>query len=403
MAQFNITITEELLHGLFLSNGKDEAFSKLLEEIFNQVLLAQSTEQLGAEPYERTEGRTAYRNGTRERQLTTRIGTLTLRIPRHRNGQFSTELFMRYQRSEQALVLAMMEMVINGVSTRKIESITEELCGKKFSKSTISTLCKNLDPMVNAFRTRPLKSHYPFLMVDAIYVKVRENKRIQSRGLLIAIGINEEGHREVVGFQLANSESENSWGEFFGSLKERGLKDVRVVTSDDHKGLVNAVRKHFQGASWQRCQTHFSRNMLDHAPKALQPEIKEDLRRLYESVDLESARKVRDQIIAKYEARAPKATNLLDEAFDDITAVLALPLRYRKRLRTTNGVERLNEEIRRRERVIRIFPNEASVIRLMGALLMEQDEKWQTGRKYFDMELYYHTVRDNDSEDDTAA
>jgi putative transposase len=403
MAQFNITITEELLHGLFLSNGRDEAFSKLLEEIFNQILLAQSTEQLGAEPYERTEGRTAYRNGTRERQLTTRIGTLTLRIPRHRNGQFSTELFMRYQRSEQALVLAMMEMVINGVSTRKIESITEELCGKKFSKSTISTLCKNLDPMVNAFRTRPLKSHYPFLMVDAIYVKVRENKRIQSRGLLIAIGINEEGHREVVGFQLANSESENSWGEFFGSLKERGLKDVRVVTSDDHKGLVNAVRKHFQGASWQRCQTHFSRNMLDHAPKALQPEIKEDLRRLYESVDLESARKVRDQIIAKYEARAPKATNLLDEAFDDITAVLALPLRYRKRLRTTNGVERLNEEIRRRERVIRIFPNEASVIRLMGALLMEQDEKWQTGRKYFDMELYYHTVRDNDSEDDTAA
>ena len=403
MAQFNITITEELLHQLFLSNGRDEAFSKLLEEIFNQVLLAQSTEQLGAAPYERTEGRTAYRNGVRERQLTTRVGTLTLRVPRHRNGQFSTELFMRYQRSEQALMLAMMEMVINGVSTRKIESITEELCGKKFSRSTISTLCKNLDPMVNAFRTRPLESHYPFVMVDAIYVKVRENKRIQSRGLLIAIGINEGGHREVIGFELANSESESSWGEFFGSLKERGLKDVRLVTSDDHKGLVNAVRKHFQGASWQRCQTHFSRNMLDHAPKALQPEIKEDLGRLYESVDLESARKVRDQIITKYEARAPKATSLLDEAFDDITAVLALPFRYRKRLRTTNGVERLNEEIRRRERVIRIFPNEASVIRLMGALLMEQDEKWQTGRKYFDMELYYQTVGSNDSEEGTAA
>ncbi len=403
MAQFNITITEELLHQLFLSNGRDQAFSKLLEEIFNQVLLAQSTEQLGAAPYERTEGRTAYRNGTRERQLTTRVGTLTLKVPRHRNGQFSTELFMRYQRSEQALMLAMMEMVINGVSTRKIESITEELCGKKFSRSTISTLCKNLDPMVNAFRTRPLESHYPFVMVDAIYVKVRENKRIQSRGLLIAIGINEGGHREVIGFELANSESESSWGEFFGSLKERGLKDVRLVTSDDHKGLVQAVRKHFQGASWQRCQTHFSRNMLDHAPKALQPEIKEDLGRLYESVDLESARKVRDQIIAKYEARAPKATSLLDEAFDDITAVLALPFRYRKRLRTTNGVERLNEEIRRRERVIRIFPNEASVIRLMGALLMEQDEKWQTGRKYFDMELYYQTVGSNDSEEGTAA
>jgi transposase-like protein len=402
MAQYNITITEELLHGLFLSNGRDEAFSKLLEEIFNQVLLSQSTEQIGAQPYERTEDRTAYRNGFRARQLTTRVGALTLRVPRHRNGHFSTELFARYQRSEQALVLAMMEMVINGVSTRKVEQITEELCGKKFSKSTVSALCKNLDPMVEAFRTRPLKCHYPFLMVDAIYVKVRENGRIQSRGLLIAIAVNEEGHREIIGFQLANSESESSWGELFSSLKDRGLKNVDLVTSDDHKGLVNAVRRHFQGTSWQRCQTHFSRNMLDHTPKALQPEVKEELRRLYESVDLESARKVRDQIIKTYESKAPKATALLDEAFDDITAVLALPLKYRKRLRTTNGVERLNQEIRRRERVIRIFPNAASVIRLMGALLMEHDEKWQTGRKYFDMALYYQ-IQDKELKDSPAA
>ena len=402
MAQFNITITEELLHGLFLSNGRDEAFSKLLEEIFNQILLAQSSEQLRAEPYERTAERTAYRNGYRNRELTTRVGTITLRVPRHRNGQFSTELFGRYQRSEQALVLAMMEMVINGVSTRKVEQITEELCGKKFSKSTVSALCKNLDPMVEAFRTRPLHCHYPFLMVDAIYVKVRENGRIQSRGLLIAIAVNEEGHREIIGFQLANSESESSWGELFSSLKDRGLKNVDLVTSDDHKGLVNAIRRHFQGTSWQRCQTHFSRNMLDHTPKALQPEVKEELRRLYESVDLESARKVRDQIIKTYESKAPKATALLDEAFDDITAVLALPLKYRKRLRTTNGVERLNQEIRRRERVIRIFPNSASVIRLMGALLMEHDEKWQTGRKYFDMALYYQ-IQDKELKDSPAA
>ncbi|MGI6706372.1 MAG: IS256 family transposase [Clostridia bacterium] len=403
MAQFNITITEELLHGLFLSNGRDEAFSKLLEEIFNQVLLAQSTEQIGVQPYERTEERTAYRNGFRDRQLTTRIGTLTLRVPRHRNGQFSTELFARYQRSEQALVPAMMEMVVNGVSTRKVELITEELCGKKFSKSTVSALCKNLDPMVEAFRTRPLQSHYPFLMVDAIYVKVRENGRVQSRGMLIAIAVNEDGYREIIGFQLANSESESSWGGFFSSLKDRGLKDVRLVTSDDHKGLVNAVGRHFQGASWQRCQTHFSRNMLDYTPKALQPEIKEELRQLYEAVDLESARKIRDQIIEKYEAKASKAIDLLDQAFDDITAVLALPLRYRKRLRTTNSVERLNQEIRRRERVIRIFPNAASVIRLMGALLIEQDEKWQTGRKYFDMQLYYQMQNEKNPKTSTAA
>jgi len=402
MAQFNITITEELLHGLFLSKGKDEAFAKLMEEIFNQVLMAQSTEQLGAEPYERTEERTAYRNGTRDRGMTTRVGALTLKIPRHRNGQFSTELFSRYQRSEQALVLAMMEMVINGVSTRKVELITEELCGKKFSKSTVSSLCQSLDPMVEAFKTRPLEKHYPFVLVDAIYLKVREDGRVQSRGLLVAIGINEDGHREIIGFGVANSESEDSWGGFFASLKERGLKDVRLVTSDDHKGLVKAVRKHFQGSSWQRCQTHFSKNMMDHTPKALQAEMKEDLRGLYEAVDYDSARKIRDQIIEKYEIKATKATAILDGAFDDITAVLALPLRYRKRLRTTNGVERLNQEIRRRERVIRIFPNEASVIRLMGALLMEQDEKWQTGRKYFEMDLYYRQ-QGKDTEDNAAA
>jgi len=403
MAQFNITLNEEHLKGLFLSDGKDEAFSKLLEEIFNQVLLAQSTEQLAATLYERTEERTAYRNGTWDRELTTRVGKLTLRVPRHRNGQFSTELFSRYQRSEQALVLAMMEMVINGVSTRKVEPITQELGGKKFSKSTVSALCKQLDPIVHAFRTRPLKSHYPFIIVDALYLKVREDHRVQSRGLLIAIGTNEQGYREIIGFQVANTETESSWGEFFVSLKERGLKDVHLVTSDNHKGLAKAVRRHFQGATWQRCQTHFSRNMLDQTPKALQPEMKEDLRELYEAVDLDSARKIRDQIIGKYETRAPKAAALLDEAFDDITAVLAVPLKYRKRLRTTNSVERLNQEIRRRERVIRIFPNEASVIRLMGALLMEQDEKWQTGRKYFDMDLYYQSVGKQGHKDNPAA
>jgi len=393
MAQFNITLTEEHLHGLFVSNGRDEAFAKLLEEIFNQVLLAQSTEQLCAAPYERTENRTAYRNGTYDRSLTTRVGTLELHIPRHRYGEFSTELFERYQRSEQALILAMMEMVVNGVSTRKVELITEELCGKKFSKSTVSALCEKLDPLVHDFRTRPLDSHYPFVLVDAIYLKVRVDNRVQSRGLLVAIGVNEEGYREIIGFQVANTESETSWGEFFESLKERGLKDVHLVTSDNHKGLVNAVQKHFQGATWQRCQTHFSRNMLDQTPKTLQPKLKEELRQLYEAVDLESAKNVRNHIIATYEAKAPRAVALLDEAFDDITAVLILPLKYRKRLRTTNGVERLNQEIRRRERVIRIFPNEASVIRLMGALLMEQSEKWQTGRKYFDMDLYYQTIK----------
>ena len=394
MAQYNITISQELLKGLFLPNGKDETFKELLEQIFNQVLLAQSAEQLQALPYERSEDRTAYRNGIRERELTTRVGSLTLRVPRHRNGNFSTDLFKSYQRSEQALLISMMEMVVNGVSTRKVQNITEELCGKKFSKSTVSNLCKNLDPLVKSFKNRPLAEHYPFIMVDALYLKIRVDGRVQSRGLLIAVGINENGNREIIGFDIANSESETSWGNLFKSLKDRGLKDVHMITSDNHKGLVKAINKHFQGTTWQRCQTHFSKNMLDKTPKKIQPELKQDLRMIYEAVDIESARKAKEEFMKKYETSSPKAVELLDMSFDDITSVLVLPIKYRKRLRTTNGVERLNQEVRRRERVIRIFPNEESAIRLMGALLIELDEKWQTGRRYFDMAFYYQKLNE---------
>ena len=317
MAQLNITLDTELLHGLFTKESKDEAFSKLLEEIFNQVLIAQSTEQLGAEPYERSDDRRAYRNGFRDRELTTRVGALTLRVPRHRNGNFSTTMFERYQRSEQALVLAMIEMVINGVSTRKIENITEELCGKSFSKSMVSDLCKKLDPVVEAFKNRPLTYEYPFLMVDAIYIKARDNHRVRSKSLLIAIGVNEEGYREIIGFHLSESESETSWDEFFISLKQRGLKSPRLITSDSHKGLVKALHKQFQGSSWQRCQTHFSRNLLDKTPKSIQPELKEDIRKVYEAVDMDSARAAKNHILNKYESKAPKAMELLDEGFDD--------------------------------------------------------------------------------------
>lgn len=388
MAQLNITLDTELLHGLFTKDTKDEAFSKLLEAILNQVLVAQSAEQIGAQPYERCDERTAYRNGFRDRDLTTRIGTITLSVPRHRNGDFSTTMFQRYQRSEQALVLAMIEMVINGVSTRKVENITEELCGKSFSKSTVSKLCENLDPIVSAFRNRPLEKHYPFVIVDAMYVKVREDARVRSKGLLIAIAVNEEGHREVIGFQVSNSESETSWGDFFSDLKQRGLTKVDLLSSDNHQGLVNAIKKHFQGTTWQRCQTHFSRNILDKTPKRHQPELKKYLRGIYEAKDIADARRILSETIGVFEHLAPKAILTLEEGFDDVMAVMSLPEKYRKRLRTTNSIERLNEEVRRRDRVIRIYPNEASVIRLLGSILIEQDEKWST-RKYLDMADYY--------------
>ena len=278
MAQLHITLDTEILQKLFLTGERDEAMSKLLEMIFNEILAEQSKEQLGAEPYERTDARTAYRNGTRERQLNTRVGTLNLNVPRHRNGTFSTVLFERYQRSEQALLLAMMQMVIDGVSTRKVENITEELCGKSFSKSMVSDLCKKLDPVVEQFRNRPLEKYYPFLMFDAMYLKVRE-EAVKSRGFLIAIGVNEEGSREVLGFRVADSKSEQSWGEFFQSLKKRALTSPTLVTSDNHGGLVSALKKNFQGVTWQRCQTHFSRNLLDYTPKALQSQMKESIRK----------------------------------------------------------------------------------------------------------------------------
>ncbi|HCX73618.1 MAG TPA: IS256 family transposase, partial [Candidatus Cloacimonas sp.] len=364
MAQVQINLDSKLLHELFLKDGKDEAFSKLMEMILNQILSHEASEQLCAEPYERNEGRVGYRNGIRERGLQTRIGTLTLSVPRFRGIKFNTSLFKRYQRSEQALILTMIDMVVNGVSTRKIKSITEELCGTSFSKSTVSSLCKLLDPEVQKFRNRPLEKHYPFLIVDAICTKVRKNGRIISMGILIVTGVNENGYREILGFNLADSESKASWDSLFKSLKYRGLQAVDLVVSDDHTGLVKSVQKNFQGTAWQRCQTHFSRNILAATPKPLQPEMKLWLHSLYNANNFEKANTNKEEMIDLFKETAPKAIKKLEQGFDDILAVLALPLKYRRRLRTTNSIERLNEEIRRRERVIRIFPKEASVIRL---------------------------------------
>lgn len=388
MTQIHLTLDDAILKELMLGNRED-AVAKLLKKVFDAVLQAQASDQLNADPYERSDERTSYRNGYRTRSLTTRVGTLFLHIPKFRDGNFSTELFERYQRSEKALLLSLMEMVIQGVSTRKVTEITETLCGTSFSKSTVSALCQNLDPIVESFRHRPLERHYPFLIVDAIYMKARDDQRVKSRGFLIATGVNDEGNREVLGFEIADGESEESWSNFFESLKARGLRAVDLVSSDDHGGLKKAIQKHFHGAAWQRCQTHFSKNLLDKVPKKLRSEVKSNLTDLYNAPELEDAKARKQHMLETYEETAPKAMELLDEAFDDVTAVYALPQPYRRRLRTTNGIERLNEELRRRERVIRIFPNDQSLIRLMGAVLMEIHEKWMNGKKYFNMDCYF--------------
>ncbi len=388
MTQLNITLSEETLKELMLGD-RDEAVRKLLESVFNAVLNAEASEQVGADLYERTDERVTYRNGYRERQYKTRVGTLDLLIPKLRNGTFSTTLFANYERSEKALVLSLMEMVLQGVSTRKVSRITETLCGSSFSKSTVSKLCEEFDKEVEQFLKRPLTRAYPFLIVDAIYVKARDSGSVKSKGLLVAIGVNEDGHREVLGFKAGDGESYEIWFSFFSELKEQGLQGVDLVTSDQHKGLVKAIRKQFEGASWQRCQTHFSRNVLDKVPKKAQREVKLRLKDIYNSPELEEARERKEALLDYLEEHAPRAVETLDNGFDDITAVFQLPEVCRRRLRTSNSLERVNQELRRRERVIRIFPNEASIERLLGSLLIEMHENWISGRRYIDTETYY--------------
>ena len=361
----------------------------MIEAIFNDVLEAEMDEHLQAAKYERTKERTGSRNGYYERGLTMRVGTLDLRVPRDREGTFETAIFERYQRSEKALVLAMMEMVINGVSTRKVKRITDELCGYEFSKSTVSRLCERLDEKVEAWAQRTfLGKDYPFVLVDAIQVKVRRQGAIRPTSALVAVGVNEDGYREILGLSVANSETNQSWKEFFRSLNRRGLTGVELVVSDAHEGLVDAVHECFQGASWQRCQTHFRRNILDKTPKSLHDQMSKSLDDIFKAEDIKASKEAFNELCAALEGEADKALETLELGFEDATAVLRLPGKYRVRLRTTNMVERLNSEIRRREKVIRIFPNDRSAWRLVGAYLMEQHEEWATGRRYFDMETY---------------
>jgi putative transposase len=359
----------------------------LVEKVLNQVLQAQASEQLQASPYERTADRQGYRNGTRTRKLTTRVGTLTLRIPQVREGQFSTDLFARYQRREQALVLALMERGVNEVSTRKISAITEELCGTEVSTSTVSALCKRWDPIVTAWNTRSLQGHsYPFLLGDALVLRIREDAQMKSGSGLIATGVNAAGYREILGLGLGDHESEATWTSFFQGLKDRGRHGVDGVISDDHRGLVNAVQRQFPGATGQRCQTHPRRNILDATPKAHRARLHADVRAIVEAPDPANARTLLDAVLTAGADRAPQAVKVLEGALEAATAMLVWPERYRQRLRTTNAQERLHEEIRRRERVIRIFPNRDSVIRLLGALLLEIHEQGTTGTRYLDRE-----------------
>lgn len=393
MAKYNISLTSEQLKGLLT---KDEGLKSLIETTVNQVLDVQMAEHLSASRYERNSKRKGYRNGYRPRSIYARIGKLTLRVPQSRDGGFSTEIFNRYQRSEQALVLSMMEMVLQGVSTRKVEKVTEELCGENFSKSMVSRLCTNLDTRVSAWNRRRLDTNeFPFLVVDAIVIKERLDHRIVPMSALIASGINDKGNREILGMMMGNSETESTWSMFFKSLRERGLRGVDFIVSDDHKGLTAAIDKQFQGVIWQRCQVHLARNVMGAASKRYRAIIADRMKEIFASKTKDEARAKFREFADEMYGKADIAMEMLENGLEDALSVMVLPKKYRRRMATSNMQERLNEEIRRRERVVRIFPNEASAMRLIGALLAEQHEKWITGSKYFDMGEYFEWKKEH--------
>lgn len=270
----------------------------------------------------------------------------------------------------------MAEMVVNGVSTRKVSNVIETLCGTSVSKSAVSEVCKTLDDEVKQFRNKPLTKEYPFIMVDATYFKVRENHRIVSKSLMIALATTKDGKREIIGFGAYPNETKSTWNAFLGSLKERGLHGVRIITSDAHEGIVDAIARVFPEVPWQRCQTHFSRNILDHAPKQYQEAIRAELLEMYNSETVEAARRKRDEIIAEYGDIAEKSMQCLEEGFESVMIVMTLPKSLRRYFRTSNHLERVNKELQRRSNVISVFPNEASLLRLMGSVLLELDERY---------------------------
>lgn len=369
-----------------VSQDKD-LLLQMVKTACQELLESEFSEFIGAERYERSGGRSGYRAGHYSRSLVTRVGRIELRVPQDRAGRFSTELFDRYERSEKALVLAMMEMYVKGVSTRKVKSITEELCGHQFSASTISRLNKRLDGRLRQFADRRLEEAYPYVILDARYERVREHGVVRKRAVLVALGVNWEGRRCVLGVELANRESATSWKDFICGLKSRGLHGVEFVVSDAHDGLVQAITQTLPEAVWQRCYVHFLRNAVDHLPRKKDDDCITELRWMY---DRRSAKEARADFVAwltKWQGKYPKLCDWAERCIEETFTFFRLPQVHRKHMRSTNMLERVNEEIKRRTYIIRSFPNEASCLRLVRALAVEIHEEWEGSSRYLNMRL----------------
>lgn len=367
--------------------GDDRDLIRGIVQIAVQEFLeAEMDEALGAAKGERTDARLGYRSGYYPRKLIARVGTLELRVPQDRQGRFSTEIFSRYQRSEKALVAALIEMYVQGVSTRKIKAVSEELCGHEFSASTISELNATLDDELERFARQRLEGEYPYLILDARYEKVREAGVIRSRAVLVAIGIDWEGRRRIIGVELAGRETATSWRDFLLSLKARGLCGVRLAVTDDHSGLKRALAEVLPEAAWQRCYVHFLRNALDHLPRKAADDCLTELRWLYDRRDAAEARLHLRAWLERWAAKYPKLCAWVEEAIEETWTFYRQPREHHKHIKSTNLLERLNQELKRRTHVVRIFPNEASCLRLIRALASEQHEEWLHGPVYLDMQ-----------------
>ena len=380
MTQLNFNLDMEKLTEQILESDLSAAAKGITVAVFNAYMEAERDEFVQAKNRERSEASHDMRNGYYERDYQLPIGSITLKVPRTRSGEFSTELFERYQRMDQSLVLSMMEAVISGVSTRKVTKIVNALCGETVSSSFVSNVMARLDPEVKAFRTRTLtKKQYDYLHVDAMYIKARENHRVVSKAVYVAQGVTSEDYREIVGFMVSGNESYDSWRMFFQDLRYRGLTDPRLVISDAHEGLKKAVREEFKGTTWQRCTVHFIKNIIDTMPKRCDKETKDKLKRIFKAESMMLAEQYKNDFYEHVENDPKYATALdrLDAGFTDATQFLNESRKYHISIRTTNSLERVNKEIRRREKVINIFPNEASAVRLLGSVLMDIHENLQ--------------------------
>ena len=369
-----------------LRKGEDSTADFLQEGVrwlVQELMEAEVSAQIGAGRYERTDERTTQRNGYRTRPWDTRVGTLELAIPKLRQGSYFPSWLEARRRGEQAVVAVVAEAYVQGVSTRKVEALVQSLGIAGISKSEVSRMATSLDAQVNAFRTRRLDAEYPYVWVDARYEYIREDHRVQSMAVVIAYGVRADGVREVLGLDIGLSEDVILWREFLQGLVARGVRGVKLVISDAHPGLKQAVKEVFLGAAWQRCRVHFMRNLLARVPKAAQAMVAATVRTIFDQPDRAAAEAQVLQVVEALGERFPAVTHLLLEAEGEILTFYDFPLEHRRQIYSTNPLERLNKELKRRSAVVGIFPNRVAVLRLFGTLLAEQNDEWLVaGHRY---------------------